>query len=81
MPSYDYRCIASGEVFEVQHGMQEKARTWAELCQLGKLDPGNIDPDSPVERLLTTGGVVSSRSLKNPEPPCGGGGCGQCPMM
>jgi hypothetical protein len=47
------------------------------LCALGNLEPGDVAPDSPVERLISAAGVVSSGALRNPEPPCGGGGCGR----
>ncbi len=77
MPSYDYRCLATGSVHEVKHSIQAKASTWGELCTLGNLDPGGIDPASPVERLLSAAGVVRNSALRNPEPACGGGGCGR----
>lgn len=77
MPSYDYRCEANQQVYEVKHSMQETLTTWAELCRVAELDPGDIAPDTPVTRLIRTGGVVKSSSLKNPQaPPCmTGGGC------
>lgn len=77
MPSYDYRCEANQQIFEVRHPMSERLQTWGELCERAGIDPGNIATDSPVTRLISGGGVVNSRSLKNPEaPPCmSGGGC------
>ncbi len=77
MPTYDYRCSATGECFEVRHGMSDKLHTWSQLCEKTGMDLGSVDPDSPVERLATGGQVVKSGSLKNPElPPCAtGGGC------
>ena len=60
MPSYDYRCLATGTVHEVKHSLSQKATTWAELCALGNLAPGDIAPDSPVERLISAAGVVST---------------------
>lgn len=83
MPTYDYRCEATQEVFEVQHAMSEKLSTWAELCALLDMETGNIAPDSKVTRLISGGGVVKSSVLKNPEAPpcmtsggCSGGACG-----
>lgn len=79
MPTYDYRCSATGEVYEVRHRISEAVHTWAELCQLTGIAPGDRDPATPVEKLATGGQVVKSSSLKNPEaPPCasGGGCCG-----
>ena len=77
MPTYDYRCEATGEVFEVKHPMALSVKTWGELSEVGGFDLGNIAPDSPVSKVLSTGGVVNSSSLKNPNlPPCmTGGGC------
>lgn len=84
MPTYDYRCAATGEVHEVKHRISEKAHTWGELCALGGIDPGEVPADSPVERLLSAAGVVSGAALRNPAAPpcaaanacCGGGACG-----
>lgn len=81
MPTYDYRCEANGQVYEVQHPMALSPKTWGELraaCTLAE-DP-SIPDDAPVTKLLGAAGVVSSRALKNPEPPaCARGGCaGNC---
>lgn len=83
MPTYDYRCRATGRVFEVRHSIHDKLRSWGELCMAAGLDPGDVAPDTPVERLISGANVVDSSALKNPEaPPCGaaasccGGGCG-----
>lgn len=82
MPTYDYRCEANQQVYEVKHAMSRRLETWGELCELKGMDPGAIAPDSRITRLISGGGVVKSRALKNPEaPPCmSGGGCsgGQC---
>lgn len=77
MPSYDYRCAANDEVVEVQHRMSEALRTWGELCERAGIDPGDTPADSPVMKVFrSSGGVVSSSALKNPEaPPCASGGC------
>lgn len=81
MPTYDYRCDTTGEVFEVRHPMALKLSTWADLCDVGDFDSGTIPADTPVTKLLSTGGVVSNKTLKNAEaPPCmTGAGCpGRC---
>lgn len=77
MPTYDYRCETSGRVLEVQHGMNEKLSTWAELCERAGIDPGDTPPDTPVTRLITGGHVVSSTG-SGPEvsAPCATGTCG-----
>lgn len=84
MPTYDYRCQADNKVYEVKHSMSQNPKTWAELCELGGMELNNIPGDTPVAKLLNTGGVVKSSSLKNPEtPPCMTGGCsggGACMM-
>ncbi len=78
MPSYDYYCAANQQTVEVKHSMKFKLSTWGEVCEQAGLDLGGVAADSPVERLITGGQVVSSSSLKNPDmPPCAsGGGCG-----
>ena len=83
MPTYDYRCEANGRIYEVRHPISLSISNWAELCDAGALDPENIPVDAPVRKVIrTTGGVVSSEHLKNPDaPPCmSGGGChgGSC---
>jgi len=81
MPTYDYRCEANGQVYEVRHAMALRPRTWGELRVAGALaEDATIADDAPVTRLLTAAGVVSSRVLKNPEAPaCARGGCaGNC---
>lgn len=78
MPTYDYRNTANGAVVSVRHRMSESATTWGELCALGQLDPGCTPPGTPVERVLTTGGVLSRGASQSAPamPPCGMGGCG-----
>jgi hypothetical protein len=76
MPTYDYRCDATGEVFEVKHRMSETLSNWGELCERAGIDPGDIAPASPVTRLATGGQVVKSSSLRERTPPCGAGACG-----
>jgi hypothetical protein len=80
MPSYDYRCSATGDVFEVRHGINDKLHTWAELCDKLQMALGKTAAQTPIERLATGGAVVRSSSLKNPEaPPCASAGCsGSC---
>ena len=75
MPSYDYRCAVNGRVVEVRHRMSEKLTTWGEVCEKAGIDAGDTARDTPVERLITGGSVVSSTALSNPEPPCASGGC------
>jgi len=77
MPTYDYRCEANQQVYEVQHSISQRPTTWGELCALAGINPGDIAPEAQVTRLISGGGVVRSSSLKNPEaPPCmSGGGC------
>ncbi|MCI0666441.1 MAG: zinc ribbon domain-containing protein [Methylococcaceae bacterium] len=77
MPTYDYRCNATGEVFEVKHRMNERLSTWGELCEQAGFDPGEIAWDSPVTRLATGGQVVKSSSLGERESSCGAGACGR----
>ena len=78
MPTYDYRCTANGEVFEVRHGMQERLKTWGELCATVGMAPGDVPEDAPVERLMRGGNIIQSSALKSGEAPaCNTGAC--CP--
>lgn len=82
MPTYDYRCEANGQVYEVQHSMAHSPKTRGELRAVASALPEDASiPDSaPVTKLLGAAGVVNSRVLKNPEAPaCARGGCaGNC---
>jgi len=84
MPTYDYRCEANKKIYEVKHAMSASPKTWADLCKIAGMELKDIPGDTPVSKVLTTGGVVKSSSLKNPEaPPCMTGGCaggGACMM-
>ena len=81
MPTYDYRCEANGKLYEVKHPMSVSVSTFGELKALGASDDDGVPDDAPVSKVLSTGGVVKSSSLKNPQMPscpvsgCGGGGC------
>jgi hypothetical protein len=77
MPSYDYHCTANDRVVEVRHSVTEKLATWGEVCDKAGIEAGDTPRETPVERLITGGGIVSSGALSNPEAPsCGSGGCG-----
>ncbi len=83
MPTYDYRCEANEQVYEVKHAIAQTVSTWGELCEVADIDPQGIPAETAVKKLISTAGVVKSSSLKNPEaPPCmTGGGCsGACGM-
>lgn len=76
MPSYDYRCPANGRVVEVKHKMSEQVNTWGELCERSGLEPGDTPANSPVEKLLSAGNIISSSSRGSGAPPaCPSGGC------
>ncbi len=84
MPTYDYRVEATNDTFEVRHSMSVQIDNWGQLCALAGMEPGRLDPASKVTRLISSPGVVSSSTLRNPEAPpcmsgascCGGGSCG-----
>ncbi|MCQ4276955.1 regulator [Stutzerimonas degradans] len=81
MPTYDYRCEANGQVYEVRHAMALRPETWGELREACALaEDASIPDDAPVTKLMSAAGVVNSRVLKNPEAPaCARGGCaGNC---
>lgn len=75
MPSYDYRCVANGQIVEVKHGISDKLKTWGEVCACAGITLGDTSAETPVERLITGGQFVRSNTLKNPEPMCSTGSC------
>lgn len=66
MPIYEYRCAANERTVEVRHGMAEELRTWGELCERAGLEPGDVRPSEPVERLLSAA-LVGQASRPQPE--------------
>lgn len=43
MPTYDYRCEANGQVYEVRHAMALRPKTWGELREACALAEGRDD--------------------------------------
>ncbi len=86
MPTYDYRCDTNGRTLEVRHPMNQKVRTWGELCKLLDMDPGNTAAKEPVRKVITSSNVIKRESLgSGTAPPCEGGsgpscGRGMCGM-
>jgi hypothetical protein len=76
MPTYDYRCEADGQIYEVKHAMSETVSNWGELCQRTGMEVGEIAAETKVTRLATGGNLVSSANLGDKAAPCGApGGC------
>lgn len=69
---YDYECIATRKVLEVEHKLSESIDTWGQLCERAGVEPGDTPLDSPVRRLIT--GVLLIGG-KQPNP-CGASSCG-----
>jgi hypothetical protein len=79
MPSYEYYCTDNHRTVEVMHGMSRTVATWGELCELAEQEPGPTPPETPVEKLLGTGMVLSKQPSAGDActgPPMGGGCCG-----
>jgi hypothetical protein len=72
MPSYDYYCPANARTVEVRHGMNDNLSTWGELCEKGRIDPGDTPPASPIRRLITGGAVIGAggSAAASEPPPC-----------
>ena len=84
MPTYDYRCEENGRTLEVFHHMQDRIRTWGELCRLLGIGTDGTPAEAQVHKVLSGGGVVKSENLgSGMEPPCATGPCcggGLCEM-
>jgi hypothetical protein len=52
MPRYDYICPDNGYVVEVTHGMNDRIKTWGELCERAMIGPRGTPADSPVELVV-----------------------------
>lgn len=75
MPIYDYFCPQNGRVVEVHHRMDEKLKTWGEVCALAGIDPGETPLSAPVERLISAGHYLKKGCCRGREKRCCGGGC------
>jgi predicted nucleic acid-binding Zn ribbon protein len=78
MPTYEYLCEANGQVVEVKHKMAEELRSWGELCERAAIATGDVDPNSPVRKLISAG-FISTGGSSEPvcdAPVCGSGACG-----
>ncbi|MFP5441563.1 MAG: zinc ribbon domain-containing protein [Gammaproteobacteria bacterium] len=80
MPLYDYRIGHGERMVEAKHAMSASPSTWGELRAAAGLPDDGTPADTPVQKVLTTGGVVgSSKGGMADLPPCMGGlapGCG-----
>lgn len=81
MPTYEYYCQANQKTLEVMHSMSREVTTWGELCELAEAKPGKTPTDAPVEKLLSTGMIITGEK-QVPDMGggscCGTGGCGSC---
>ena len=74
MPTYDYRCEANQEVYEVKHSISERLDTWGELCERAGRSAGDTPSAAPVRKIPVAGNVVPRSSLgSGPEPVCSAG--------
>jgi len=53
MPLYEYYCAANDVTLEVNHSIHLEPTTWGEICEINKIDPGNTEPSTSVERLIS----------------------------
>ena len=58
---------------------EHRFATWGELAARAQIDAGDTPAATPVQRLITGAGVVSSGNLGSTERPCDyGSACGGC---
>lgn len=80
MPLYDYRVGTGERMVEASHAMSASPATWGELRAIANLPDDGTPADTPVQKVLTTGGVMSGGGKSADLPPCMGGsgmGCGK----
>lgn len=78
MPTYDYRCETTGDIFEVRHPKTLKISSWADLCDIGGFHNRTTPLNAAVTQLLNTVGIVShTPRQKTKTPPCTD--CAGCP--
>lgn len=52
MPRYDYHCPDNDFIVEVRHGVNERIKTWGELCERAMIGPAGTPADSLVELVV-----------------------------
>ena len=52
MPRYDYHCPDNDNIVEVRHGINERLKTWGELCERARIDPAPTPLDALVELVV-----------------------------
>ncbi|RTE67114.1 zinc ribbon domain-containing protein [Amphritea opalescens] len=79
MPTYDYRCETTGDIYEVRHPMTLKISSWADLCDIGGFNSGTIPLNAAVTKLLNTADMISHtpRQKSKPQPCTECAGCHQ----
>ena len=68
MPIYHYLCEANSTTIEVEHSIKIDLKTWGEICAAIDHDPGDTDPDTPIQRLLFPASIstpAGNSHLKN----------------
>ncbi|MEZ6241488.1 MAG: hypothetical protein R3B57_00440 [Phycisphaerales bacterium] len=72
MPTYEYRCEASGKTIEVEHAMSERLTNWGELCRRAGISPGTTPPEAPVEKLISLPSIKGAKTDgRSGAGPCG----------
>lgn len=62
MAFYDYYCAANKKTVEVKHSINERLKTWGEVCKLAGIDLGDVAADSPVDRIISAPEVTTPTS-------------------
>ena len=75
MPIYDYYCPANGRTVEVLQNFSVTLKTWQDVCREGDFLPGETPLDARVERLITGGPILQTKSGTTTTSCCGGRGC------
>jgi len=52
MPRYDYHCPDNDCVVEVRHGVNERIKTWGELCERAMIEPRGTPAEALVELVV-----------------------------
>lgn len=75
MPTYEYFCPDNGREVTVLHAMSVRANTRGELCAMAELEVRATPRDTPVQRKIGAGLILTRRPSQLPG---GGGGGATC---
>jgi len=59
MPTYDYYCKANKKTVSVKHGINERLKTWKDVCRLAEIPLGKTPRNATVQKLISAPQILT----------------------